>query len=442
MKKCFLICLLFSCLYTNAQVLAPREQSLIIDELLADRINNLLPSLMGKAGIDMWVLISREYNEDPVLKTFLPSTWLSARRRTIIVFYNDPGKKLYEKLAIARYDVGKTIKASWDMKKFPDQWDALADIINSRNPRKIAINTSADFGHADGMVYTEYKEFMEKIGPTNQKKVVSAEKLAVNWLETRTEREMMIYPQLVQITHDIIEEAFSSKVINPGITTTDDVVWWFRKKFRDMGLDTWFHPSVDIQRKDSANFDHLRSFANRPADQVIMPGDLLHCDVGISYLRLNTDIQQHAYVLGPGEKELPASLKKAMHNGNRLQDILTSKFKAGTTGNIMLAEALAQAKLEALVPSIYTHPLGFHGHAAGTTIGMWDKQGGVPGDGDYPLMPYTVFSIELNAATDIPEWKKSVRIMLEEDGYWDGKEFRYINGRQKDIFLIPRLRAE
>jgi Xaa-Pro aminopeptidase len=439
MRKLLLLLSLSACLHLHAQILSPRDQSVVIDELLADRINNLLPSLMEKAGIDMWVLISREYNEDPVLKTFLPSTWLSARRRTIIVFYNDPAKKVYEKLAIARYDVGKTIKASWDMKKFPDQWDALTDIINSRNPKKIAINTSSDFGHADGIVYTEYKEFMDKIGAANQRKVVSAEKLAVNWLETRTEREMMIYPQLVQITHDIIKEAFSGKVITPGITTTDDVVWWFRKKFRDMGVDTWFHPSVDIQRQDSANFDHLRSFANRPEDQVIMPGDLLHCDVGISYLRLNTDIQQHAYVLKPGENELPESLKKAMLNGNRLQDILTSKFRAGTTGNRILAEALAQARSEGLVPSIYTHPLGFHGHAAGTTIGMWDKQGGVPGDGDYPLMPNTVFSIELNAATEIPEWKKSVRIMLEEDGYWDGKAFRYISGRQKDILLIPRV---
>ncbi|HLO79360.1 MAG TPA: M24 family metallopeptidase [Chitinophagaceae bacterium] len=439
MKRSLFVFILFLNFTAQAQVLAPREQSVIIDELLADRINNLLPGLMEKAGIDMWILISREYNEDPVLKTFLPSTWLSARRRTIIVFYNDPLKKQYEKLAIARYNVGETIKASWDMQKFPNQWDALVDIINTRNPKKIAINTSVDFGHADGMVYTEHKEFMEKIGAANQKKVVSAEKLAVNWLETRTEREMMIYPQLVQITHDIIKEAFSEKLITPGITTTDDVVWWFRKKFRDMGLDTWFHPSVDIQRQDSANFDHLRSFANRPKDQVIMPGDLLHCDVGITYLRLNTDIQEHAYVLQPGEHELPASLKKAMANGNRLQDILTSKFRNGTTGNKMLAEALSQAKSEGLVPSIYTHPLGFHGHAAGTTIGMWDKQGGVPGDGDYPLMPNTVFSIELNAATEIPEWKKSVRIMLEEDGYWDGHQFRYINGRQKEIFLIPRV---
>lgn len=180
MRKCLFLFFLLICLNSAAQVLSPRDQSAVIDELLADRINNLLPRLMEDSGIDMWVLISREYNEDPVLKTFLPSTWLSARRRTIIVFYNNAVNKQFEKLAIARYNVGETIKASWDMNKFPDQWDALADIIKTRSPKKIGINISEDFGHADGMVQTEYRKFMEKIGAENQKKVVSAEKLAVN----------------------------------------------------------------------------------------------------------------------------------------------------------------------------------------------------------------------------------------------------------------------
>ena len=439
MKKILLFFfLLISVISLRAQVLSPREQSVVIDEILAERINTLLPSLMNRSGIDMWVIISREYNEDPVLKTFLPSTWLSARRRTIIVFYHDSAKKVFDKLAIARYDVGETIKSSWDTKKFPDQWDALTDIINTRNPKKIGINTSRVFGHADGLDHTDYLEFMKKLSGAQQAKVVSAENLAVSWLETRTEREMQIYPQLVQITHDFIDEAFSEKVITPGITTTDDVVWWFRKKFRDLGLDTWFHPSVDVQRNDPQDFEHLRSFSNRPKEQVIMQGDLLHCDVGITYLRLNTDIQQHAYVLKAGEKELPASLKKAFENGNKLQDILTAKFRAGATGNKILADALGQAKLDGIAATIYTHPLGTHGHAAGPTIGLWDSQGGVPGGGDYPLYPNTAYSIELNAATEIPEWKKSVRIMLEEDGFWDGKVFRYISGRQKEIYLIPR----
>lgn len=425
-------------LTAQAQILSQREQARVVDEILAERFNNLLPQLMEKNTIDLWVIISREYNEDPVLRTMLPATWLNARRRTILVFYNNPQKKVFEKLAIARYNVGENIKAAWDMLKHPNQWDALVDIITTRNPARIGINVSKNYGHADGLDHTEYNEFMEKLPAAFQSRVVSAETLAVNWLETRTEREMHFYPQLVSITHKIIEEGFSEKVITPGITTTDDVVWWFRQKIKDMGLDTWFHPSVAVQRSDSTSFEHLRSFSNRPKDDVIQPGDLLHVDIGITYLRLNTDCQQHAYVLRPGETDVPQSIRTAFAKANRLQDILTSQFKKGKTGNQILADALAQAKAEGITATIYTHPLGLHGHAAGPTIGLWDQQGGVPGSGDFPLNYKTAYSIELNAASEIPEWKKTIRIMLEEDGYYDESGFRYIGGRQKEILLIPR----
>ena len=422
----------------QAQVLSQREQSRVVDEILKDRLDNLLPALMDRTGIDMWVILSREYNEDPVLRTMLPSTWLSARRTTMLVFYRDSVRNRFEKLAVARYNVGESIVKAWDPEKNPDQWKALSDIIVSRNPKRIGINTSVDFGHADGLDHTHHGLFMKCLPKEFASRVVSADRLAVAWLETRTDREMQVYPQLVSMTHAIIDEGFSEKVITPGVTTTDDVVWWFRQKIRDLGLETWFHPSVSVQRNDPQNFEHLRNFSNRPKDDVIRPGDLLHVDIGITYLRLNTDIQQHAYVLKPGEKSLPDNLEKAMGRANRLQDILTERFKTGASGNQILKSSLEQAAKEGLNATIYTHPLGLHGHAAGPTIGLWDQQGGVPGSGDYPVYPNTAYSIELNAATEIPEWKKSIRIMLEEDGFFDGRDFRYIGKRQKEIYLIPR----
>jgi len=438
-KSVFLFILLTSVFLGNAQLIPIREQARVIDEILANRINYLLPVLMERNGIDMWIVVSREYNEDPVIRTMLPATWISARRRTILVFYNNPEKKQFEKLAIARYNVGENIKAEWDMTKFPNQWDALMHVITTRNPKKIGINTSTHHNQADGLDVTDYNELMQKMPAAFKPKVVSAENLAVNWLETRTEREMQIYPQLIHATRKIIEEGFSEKVITPGITTTDDVVWWFREKIRSMGYDTWFHPSVSVQRNDPQNFEHLRSFSNRPKDDVIQPGDLLHVDIGITYLRLNTDMQEHAYILKPGETEVPKSMRDAFTKANRLQDILTSQFKQGKTGNQILADALAQAKIENIEAVIYTHPLGLHGHAAGPTIGLWDMQGGVPGAGDFPMNYRTAYSIELNAASDIPEWKKSIRIMLEQDGYFDENGFRYIGGRQKEIYVVPRV---
>ncbi len=421
----------------SQQILTLREQAKLTDEILADRFSHLLPGLMEREHIDMWIIISREYNEDPILKTMLPAEWLSARRRTILVFYHDSTKKVNEQLAIARYNVGNQIKASWDMKKFPDQWDALIDIINTRNPHKIALNYSNDFAHADGLTFTEQKIFINKLPQKLQSRVTSAEKLGIGWLETRTEREMQLYPQLIQITHQIIAEGFSEKTIMPGVTTTDDLVWWFRQKIRNLGLDTWFHPSVEIQRNNTNTFDHLSAFSN-DSKEIIQPGDLLHVDIGITYLRLNTDVQEHAYVLKPGETAAPVALQKAFANGNRLQDILTSKFAFNKTGNEILSSALLQAKQEGIEASIYTHPIGYHGHAAGPTIGMWDQQNGVPGSGDFPMYYNTAYSIELNAATEIPEWKKSIRMMLEEDGFYSEKGFRFIGGRQKELLLIPR----
>ena len=431
----FLFCISFS---SFSQILSEREQARVLDEIIGERLNLLVPTLMEREGIEMWVLICREYNEDPVVKTMLPATWLNARRRTIIVFYNNPEKKIFEKLAIARYNIGEHIKSAWDWQKYPDQWDALIDMIKERSPKNIALNFSKNFGHADGLTFTEHKEFMEKLPLPFQKKIVSASSLAVAWLETRTDREMQFYEQLLQFTHQMIAEAFSQKVITPGITSTDDVVWWFRQYITNHGLTTWFHPTVDVQRSDAGNKEFQRSFSERPKAEIIKPGDLLHCDVGISYLGLHTDIQQLAYMLMPGEMEIPSYLIDAMATGNRLQDILTAEFKTGRSGNEMLASALQKAKAEGINPSIYSHPIGLHGHAAGPAIGMWDAQGGVPGSGDYKLYPNTCYSIELNASVEIAEWKKYIRVMLEENAFFDGKGMRYLHGRQKSIYPIPR----
>ncbi len=440
MKKLIIAGFVLLLLQSNAQVLPLRAQAAVIDEVLADRLNNLLPSLMEKTGIDMWVMITREYNEDPIVRTMLPATWISARRRTILVFYYNPTTKEYTKSAVARYNVGSEIKAAWDMQAFPDQWDALNALIKKHQPKKIAVNTSVDFGHADGLDHTEYEIFKQKLSAPFNTRIISSEPLAVAWLETRTEREMQFYPQLINMSKDIIAEGFSSKVITPGITTTEDLVWWYRQEIIKRGFTTWFHPSVEIQRNDAVEFDHLKAFTSKGYNgkDIIMQGDLLHVDFGITYLRLNTDIQEHAYVLKSGETAAPAFLLKAMNVGNRLQDILTEQFKEGKTGNQILAAALAQAKQENINATIYTHPIGFHGHAAGPAIGMWDMQGGVPGTGDFPMHLKTAYSIELNAAVEINQWKKTIRIMLEQDGYFDEKGFRYINGRQTELHLVGK----
>ncbi|MBE16481.1 MAG: Xaa-Pro aminopeptidase [Cytophagaceae bacterium] len=436
MQKFIVLLLLSVFSFSQAQILSERERATVVDDILADRFNNLLPSLLERADIDMWVFISREYNEDPVLKTMLPSTWLNARRRTILVFYRNPETDVFEKKAIARYNVGANIDSAWNKEEQPDQWQALIELISRYNPDKIGVNYSKDYGIADGLVHTDYQEFLEVLPETYKQRLVSAQPLAVSWIETRTQKEMEYFRNLVQITHDIIADAFSRKVITPGVTTTDDVVWYLRQRVTDMGLETWFHPTVDIQRTDEKLESHIVSFSNRPEGKVIQKGDLLHCDFGITYLRLNTDCQQHAYVLKDGEREPPQFLQTAFKAGNRIQDILTSNFKTGRTGNQILLASLKQGKDERYLPSIYTHPLGLYGHSAGPTIGMWDSQGGVPGTGDYPLYENTVYAIELNTTVHLDQWNKDIRIMLEEAGYWGPDGFEYVNERQEKLIVI------
>jgi Xaa-Pro aminopeptidase len=355
----------------------------------------------------------------------------------LVVYDPGVGKKL-ETYAMARYAVGKMFVKAWDADKQPDQWKALTDFIVAKNPKKIGVNKSENFALADGISSMQYDQLLNALPNNFKSRVTSAENVAIGWLETRTESEMAIYPNIVRMAHQIIAEGFSEKVIQPGVTTTDDVVWWYRDRINKLGLDTWFHPSVSIQRKDPESFEHLRAFSERPEDQVILPGDLLHVDFGITYLRLNTDTQQHAYVLKTGEKAPPKFLQDAFKKGNRVQDILTSNFKTGRTGNQILKMSLDQCQAEKIKCTIYTHPIGFHGHAAGTTIGLWDQQGGVPVNGDYPLYENTAHSIELNAATFIKEWNKEIRIMLEEDAFFEGGKIYYIDGRQTELMIIPR----
>ena len=444
MKKLFILLVLF-CSQTNyaQQVLPEKERARVVDEILEDRFNKLLPQLMDAADIDMWIVISREYNEDPVIKTMLPATWLNARRRTILLFYRNKSKNIIEKLAVARYNVGESIASAWDKEKQPDQWKRLMELIEERNPKKIGLNFSKDHNIADGLDKTDFDEFMQYLPKKSHAKVVSAEQLAVRWIETRTPREMVIYNQLVDITHDIIAEAFSETVITPGVTTTTEVEWWMRQKVTDLGLETWFHPTVDVQRNNEKLVDHLYSFSGRPDDLVILPGDLLHCDFGITYLGLNTDCQELAYVLKPEEKAAPKFLIDGLKDGNKVQDFLTANMIKGKSGNEILAKSLNDAKAAGLRPAIYTHPLGSYGHSAGTTIGMWDSQDGVMKDDgeNYPLNPNTVYAIELNTTIHIPEWNRNIRIMLEEAGFFGEQGFRYVNGRQTELLLIPRVKS-
>jgi Xaa-Pro aminopeptidase len=420
-------------------ILDLREQAAVRDAWLKDRLDTVVPALMRREGIDLWLLVAREYNEDPVIRTMLPSTWLSARRRTILLFHDPGAGKPVERLAVTRYAVGDVFPSAWDPEKQPDQWARLAELITERNPKKIALNRSQTFALADGLSATEAEAVIKALGKRFSTRVVPGEQLALGWLETRIPEEIAVYPTIVRIAHSIIAEGLSEHVITPGVTSTNDVQWWYRERIRELGLQTWFHPSVSVQRGGQQQQSTAAAFAGRRPDPAILPGDLLHVDFGITYLGLNTDTQHHGYVLRPGETDAPPGLKAGLAAVNRVTDMLIANFRVGATGNQVLARTREQAVAAGLVPSIYSHPLGFHGHAAGPAIGMWDNQNGVPGTGEYVVQRDTVWSIELNVTHPVPEWDgMQVRFMSEEDAYFDGQRMRWLDGRQERLHLIPR----
>jgi Xaa-Pro aminopeptidase len=415
-------------------VLPMRERARLVNALLHERLDRIVPGLMREHGVDLWIVLGREYNEDPVLKTMLPATWISARRRTILVFH-DPGAPAdVERLAISRYPVGDLFPSAWDPEAQPDQWARLAEIIEARDPSRIALNISPTFAHADGLSHSQFLALEGSLPSHLRERFVSGEPLAVGWLETRLPEELDVYASVCRIAHEIIAEALSERVIQPGVTTTDDLKWWCRERVRELRLDDWFHPIVSIQRRESQG-GFLDMMAG--GDRVIRRGDLIHIDLGITYLRLNTDTQQMAYVLRRGETEPPEGLRRAFRRGNEMQDILTAEFAEGRTGNEALLAALREAEARGIDAMVYTHPLGLHGHAAGPAIGMWDKQGGVPGKGDYPIRDRTAYAIELSIAEPIGEWDgQEVRIMLEEDAVFEGGRVTYIDGRQTELHVI------
>jgi Xaa-Pro aminopeptidase len=413
--------------YPSDRVLTHREQTPLVRGWIAARFDRLLPGLMQREKIDMWIIVSREYNDDPVFRSMAPLTTYSSRRRTILVFHNRAGT--VDRLSIGRFDYDRlytVVPTAND-----EQWAGLRKLVEERDPQVIGINTSEAWNHADGLTANEKEQLLKALGPTYAARTKSAEMLAVGWLEAKLPEETEAFRHAMKVAHRVIAEAFSRKVITPGVTTSEDVVWWMRQRVAEMGLGQWFHPSITIHRKGGVP-------AATPTDaRVIQPGDMLHTDFGITYLGFSTDTQHNAYVLMPGETDAPAGLKAGLNAANRLQD-LTMKFAAvGATGNAALASALQAARAEGLTPSIYCHPVGYHGHAAGPPIGMTDYQKGVPIRGDYAFRQDTWHSIELNVRHPVPEWDNQVVMFaLEEDAALLAQGWDWIDGRQTTFYLI------
>ncbi|MGY2075974.1 M24 family metallopeptidase [Blastococcus sp. SYSU DS0828] len=423
---------------TRTVPLPLREQADVRDRWLTQRLLDVLPGLMDRAGIDLWIVAGREYDEDPVLATLLPATWLSARRRTILLLHrSDDG---VTPAAVSRYPVGQFLPAWTADPREPAeraQWAEVRRFVEQAGPRRIGIDVSERFALADGLSHTEHRLLTEALGPYADR-LVSAEQLAVSWLETRLPEEIEALRGMNRLAHQVIAEAFSPAVVRVGRTTALDVAWWLRQRLHDLGVEPWFQPSVLVQRAGVPLVEDGGTLLPAvPSDAVVRAGDLLHCDVGLSSLGLRTDTQRNAYVLRPGETDAPEGLRSAMRAANRLQELTAAALLPGRTGNEVLAAARAAAAAEGLDGDVYSHPIGYHGHGAGPAIGQWDQQRDVPGAGDYPVHADTAYALELAVRRPVPEWGgQCVRLGLEEGIALTADGVEYLAGRQTEFQLI------
>jgi hypothetical protein len=430
-----------------------REQAEMQQRWLEQRLKTVLPALMRRNGVDMWVMPMREYNEDPVFPALVSPTTMAARRRTIYVFFDrcaaagqtDTGDGacierialggssqggLYEarrSTVVATSTLGDTRGELWG----DSQWLVLKDVIDERNPTRIAINVSRTYAFADGLTAGERDGMTAALGEKWTSRLTSIDALAVDLLAARVEGETEFFGKMQELVWSLTQRMFSNEVITPGVTRTSDVVWWWRQQVNDLGLGTWFQPSISVQRRGV-------SAAQLGDDPIIQRGDVLHSDVGITALGLNTDTQHNGYVLMPGETAPPAGLQRALQNANRLQDIVMDELRAGRTGNEVLAASLARMRSAGIDGTVYSHPIGLNGHGAGALVGRWDHQAALPGIGEHRIIPSMWYSIELQATTSVPEWGgQPVRMAQEEDAVLgaDGRA-RWALRRQSNLFLI------
>jgi Xaa-Pro aminopeptidase len=402
------------------------------------RLTRVLPALMAEYDADMWILSMREYGEDPVFWSMISPTTFAARRRSIYVFTRQEDGSV-ERLALGGSSQGGLFEIYRSPHPTPtgeeaelwgnEQWRLLHEVVADRDPGNIVLNIDDTWAFADGLASGEREALEEALGETYGARVKRVPQLATDYIAVRVPEMMPRYRKIEETVHAIIAEAFSNAVITPGVTTNEDVVWWLRQRVNDLGYGSWFQPSVNVQRAGEMP---------EGGPVVIQKGDMLHTDFGVIAMRLKTDTQHNGYVLKDGETDVPDGLKKCLAASNRMQDIQLEEMHPGRTGNEALAAALARMEEEGITGSLYSHPIGDHGHGAGPLIGLWDRQEGVPGRGDAKLRPSTWFSIELQARVPVPEWgDKPVSCRQEEEAYLDENGDRHwVFRRQEDYHLV------
>jgi Xaa-Pro dipeptidase len=416
--------------------LLPWSQQIAVREGWLVKRHAMLLEMMRRHGVDMWIVVNEEFHNDPVTEYIAPPRVYTGGR-DIFVFV-DTGEKGLRKLAITGYSeesVQKFFESQDDPLPPDKQLQALWDTYH---PAHIALGIDGRRGVTRSLTKSSYDYLADKMGAEAAQHFVPAQDLLTEYLETRLPEEFDTYNQMVVVTDLLTKRALSNEVITPGKTTVGDVRRWFYDQLWENRVTTWFQPDLRVQRKGMDSSKSRGFLAVAKEATVIMPGDLVHIDFGITYMGFNTDWQKMAYVLQPGEKDAPAGLQQAMRNTNELQDAMMLRAaRPGRTGGEVYRLAMDEMQQKGIAAMIYSHPIGNEGHGLGASVDFRAAQPLLAGSAAEHLRKGSYISVELNTQTAIPEWGgQKIYVMAEDDAYLTDDGFKFFQPRQSAFYLI------
>lgn len=418
-------------------VLSIRDQARTVFQITQKRLEKLIPEIMDETGFDMWIIACNEDDLDPVYRTMIPFEMWCPITQILLFYHKGPGYPV-ERINISRTNLDGLFTAAWDYNAFDKggsegQWDCLKRIVMERDPKNIGINIGKVQWIGGGLTVALHEKIIETIGNKYSARLTSAEEMATIWGMTLIEEEIPLMERAQAISHAIIAETYSSKAITPGVTTLDDLMYYYWQRVNDLGLDILAHPKFRIKGRSQADIEKYGK-----DDKVIRHGDFLFCDVVLKYMRYSTDHAEWAYVLRPGETEAPMSFRMLMAEGNRLQDIFCNEFREGLTGNEVLRRILDKAKQQGISgPMIYSHGIGCYLHEPGPLVGLPWEQEFIPGRGEVKVRYNTCYAAELSVGRPMPELDGSVLNMaLEQIVCFTEKGMVFLDDRQTGFYLV------
>jgi hypothetical protein len=412
-------------------VLPVREQDRVIHRVLQKRLDTLLPVAMREAGIDLWLILCQEDDPDPVFRSMMPmDTWTPILQ--MLLFHDRGEAEGVERVNYSMTDTQGLFDQPWSGSRFEEQWTWLRRAIEERDPRRIGINVGSVAWAAGGLTHNLHAQITALLPHRYVERLVSAEAACTRWLMTLTEDELELFPHAVSVSRAIIAECYDPQRVVPGVITTEDLQWHYWQRCADLGLEPSFKPSFSILRSSAEKARHPTT------DRVIRRGDVLHCDVGLRYLRLTTDHQELAYVRREGEEDAPEGLRRFWDHTARLRGVFMAEFQRGLTGNELLKRILTRAREEGIPgPKVYGHSLGLLLHQPGPLIGLPWEQECCPGRGDVKLEHNTCYTMELSIAAPVPEWdNQEVRFPTEQDVAFTEIGCHPIGGLQTGYHLV------